>query len=218
MKISIPSLPNELWQSIIVYFPTLRDFMRLWSCSQLLQTRYPKLDASFWDAILQAFISTSSLASKTLALQMKVYASHIMKSSSCQSFRSIQHLFTRRLCTASGCLKPYEDWCNHAHACTFHPGSLGSTSMLTCCRALSFQSPGCCSAFHRGDCHRMIFSNRSPEELRNAKKPQQGSPVNRLTASTLPAITTAANATSSTKVAASTKNITRLPSIQSALG
>ncbi|RYH05133.1 hypothetical protein EON65_45580 [archaeon] len=75
-----------------------------------------------------------------------------------------QDLFIARRCTRSGCLRSFEEWQNHNHACCFHPGRL-KANFLTCCRARSFQTEGCKRSFHCGIFHFMLHSDRGRREV-----------------------------------------------------
>lgn len=161
-------LPTETWILIASYLPTLREFMRLWVASQKLQSLLPKSDSMFWRALLECFLQSRSIALDSISLSITGSSKFLSKSrkkekSSLEEFQAIENLFTRRKCSRSGCLKHYEEWMNTATACWYHPGQLKSGMFLSCCRADSFQTPGCKSSFHSGMFHYMLHSFRGIE-------------------------------------------------------
>lgn len=159
-------LPAEVWILIAAYFPSLREFMRLWVSCQRLQQQLNKHDSIFWKSLLTTFIQERNIAMDSISVSITgsskfLSKSRIVERNTLEDFKVIENLFTRRKCSRSGCFQYYEEWMNHASACWHHPGQMKSGMFLSCCRANSFQAPGCKSTFHSGMFHYMLNSFRA---------------------------------------------------------
>jgi hypothetical protein len=172
-------LSKDMVVWIASYLPSLRDFIRLWTTSKAFQQVYPVHLNNFWKTLLQYFLQSRKLkldeASRSLFLlpppDTNKFSSGLPSSSNQQqrqqqqqqqqAFQQLELLFTFRKCSRSGCQhKWFCEWDNHPTACWFHPGKLRNGHYLTCCRAGSFQEPGCKQGYHDGVFHMLVFSRR----------------------------------------------------------
>lgn len=194
-------LSTELWIEIACYFDNLKDFFRAWLAGNLIRL-IPKSHPSFWKILLKLY-----LQSRSIPFEQATRSSYMQPNeTSYYDFALIQSLFTARKCTRSGCFQKYCEWSNHPKACAYHSGKYKPGQYVSCCRAKSFQEPGCKFAYHSGMFHFMVNIKREDPPKKEENEKSKG------TSASLPSISSSP-ANRQTSGNSSSMSLLKLPPI-----
>lgn len=142
---------DEFWFQIAVYLPSLKSFALFWSSIPYLHRSTLTQDSDYWSTICEHFCSTRGKDYAKLWSRLTFHQSGIS---------IVRALYQPKRCNRSGCSKLFTEWDNGPTLCSFHPGKLRSTGLLTCCRGKGFISVGCKVSLHDGTVHNMIHLSR----------------------------------------------------------
>jgi hypothetical protein len=145
-------LCDELLFVIASYFDNLKYFVRLW-IAFLLHKRITKKNSIFWSSLLQFYFRELKIDLKPIVNRNTLYT-NVM------GFDLLVFIFSNRKCTNSGCFKYFNEIFNGPKSCSFHPGKLKATGLLTCCNKRGFQTTGCRNCRHNGEFFAMVNLKR----------------------------------------------------------
>ena len=148
---------NEDTLTTIIIFLGAKSSVIFWislPCVNRLICKYHPI----WMKLLESYIF-----SYDILLEDALYRVGHMKEQS--GIVILQMLHNYKKCFRNGCLKVFKEIHNQNSSCKYHNGKKNLiTKQLTCCRALSFDSEGCCTSFHCGRTFDAIKFNNVKEE------------------------------------------------------